>query len=185
MNNDNYENEEFLIKEISNGCEVAYAYLFKKFHGDLCNYLLAISGDSLVAEEISQQAFVKLWEKRKSLSIQDNALKPYFFRIAYNLFIDYKRKEKKKNQLIEHLKQDAYLDIINTESSQFEQRLKLLNTEIENLPNQCRTVFILGKKEGLKYHEISDILNISIKTVEAHMSKALKKLRTQISIFFF
>tara|TARA_R110000744_G_scaffold111486_1_gene209736 strand:+ start:59 stop:262 length:204 start_codon:yes stop_codon:yes gene_type:complete len=56
-------------------------------------------------------------------------------------------------------------------------------TEIENLPDQCKKVFILSKREGLKYREISERLHISIKTVEVHMSKALKRLRTQLTVF--
>ncbi len=183
MDNNNYMNEEFLLEGLKKGSEVAYGYFFKNNYKDLCNYLLAISGDSVLTEEIAQQAFVKLWDKRESLSIQENALKPYFFRMAYNLFIDAKRKDKKKHKLLEHLKMEAYSDLIDVDSSLFEQKLKRVEAEIENLPDQCRKVFILGKKEGLKYQEISEILHISIKTVEVHMSKALKRLRTQLTIF--
>jgi len=183
MDNNSYINEDNLLKGLKEGSEVAYGHLFKMYYKDLCNYILAISGDTMVAEEIAQQAFVKLWDKRDSLSIQGNALKPYFFKMGYNLFIDSKRKEKKKNKLLEDLKQDAYLEVINIDHNQLEHRLKLLDAEIENLPDQCKKVFILGKKEGLKYREISEMLHISIKTVEVHMSKALKKLRTQLTIF--
>lgn len=183
MDNNNYMNEKFLLEGLIKGSEVAYAYFFNNYYKDLCNYLLAISGDSELTEEIAQQAFVKLWYKRESLSIQDNALKPYFFRMAYNLFIDAKRKEKKKYKLLEHLKVEAYSNLVDIDNSQYEQKLKLIDDEIENLPDQCKRVFILGKKEGLKYQEISEKLHISIKTVEVHMSKALKRLRTQLTIF--
>ena len=154
MDNNNYMNEKFLLEGLIKGSEVAYAYFFNNYYKDLCNYLLAISGDSVLTEEIAQQTFVKLWYKRESLSIQDNALKPYFFR-----------------------------NLVDIDNSQYEQKLKLIDDEIENLPDQCKKVFILGKKEGLKYQEISEKLDISIKTVEVHMSKALKRLRTQLTIF--
>ena len=73
---------------------------------------------------------------------------------------------------------------MDTDASLFEEKLKMVEQEIENLPEQCKKVFIMSKKEGLKYQEISDRLHISIKTVEVHMAKALKRLRAQLTIFF-
>tara|TARA_R110000751_G_scaffold72626_1_gene147180 strand:+ start:600 stop:1154 length:555 start_codon:yes stop_codon:yes gene_type:complete len=176
--------EKFLIQELRRGSELAFRHFFELYHSELCNYLLAISGDAKLSEEIAQQAFVKMWEKRKKLFIQENGLKKYFFKIAYHLFIDSRRKINREIKLLEQLKQEAHMDILAADSNQFEQKLRLLEAEIENLPEQCKKVFILGKREGLKYREISERLEISIKTVEVHMSKALKRLRTQLSIFF-
>lgn len=184
MDNYSYKNDKFLLEELKKGSEVAYDYFFRSYHKELCNYLFAISGDLKLAEEIAQQAFIKIWDKRATLSIQENGLKKYFFKIAYNLFIDSKRKVKKEYKLLEHLKQEAYFDIVDVDFNQFEHKLKLVEAEIENLPEQCKIVFLMGKKEGLKYKEISEILQISIKTVEVHMSKALKRLRTQLSFLF-
>jgi len=184
MNNDCYTNEKFLIEELKKGSELAYGYFFRSYHKELCNYILAISGDYKLAEEIAQQAFIKIWDKRGVLYIRENGLKKYFFRMAYNLFIDSRRKGKKEFKLLEDLKQEAYSDVVDIDFKQFEQKLKLVEGEIENLPEQCKKVFIMGKKEGLKYREISEIMHISIKTVEVHMSKALKTLRTQLSFFF-
>ncbi|TLP80147.1 RNA polymerase sigma factor [Maribacter sp. ACAM166] len=185
MDNNSYKDDKLLIEELKKGSEVAYDYFFRSYHKQLCNYILAISGNSKLAEEIAQQAFIKIWDKRATLSIKNNGLKKYFFKMAYNLFIDYKRKVKKEFKLLEHLKQEAYSDIVAIDFNQFEHKLKLVETEIENLPDQCKKVFVMGKKEGLKYQEISEKLDISIKTVEVHMSKALKRLRTQLSPFFF
>ena len=85
---------------------------------------------------------------------------------------------------MENLKQQAYLELVETDAVLFEERLKKVEEEIENLPEQCKKVFIMNKKEGLKYKEISEKLHISIKTVEVHMTKALKRLRAQLTIFF-
>lgn len=184
MNYKSYNDENTLIKDLIKGSEGAYGYLFKRYHKELCNYLMAIAGDSRLAEEIAQQAFVKIWEKRNKLNIQENGLKNYFFKTAYNLFIDSKRQESKKYKLLESLKKDAYTELLQVDYHEFEERLKSVEAEIENLPDQCRRVFILGKREGLKYKEISERLHISIRTVEVHMSKALRRLRTQLSSFF-
>ena len=184
MDYKSYNDENILIKDLMKGSEGAFGYLFRQYHKELCNYLMAISGDSRLAEEIAQQAFVKIWEKRKKLNIQENGLKNYFFKIAYNLFIDAKRQESKKFKLLENLKKEAYIEVLKFEYQEFEDRLKIVEAEIENLPDQCKRVFIMGKSEGLKYREISERLNISIRTVEVHMSKALRRLRTQLSSFF-
>ncbi|MGB3145955.1 MAG: sigma factor-like helix-turn-helix DNA-binding protein, partial [Maribacter sp.] len=94
------------------------------------------------------------------------------------------RQESKKFKLLENLKENAYSEVLKVDYSEFEERLKIVEAEIENLPDQCKRVFLMGKREGLRYKEISEILHISIKTVEVHMSKALRRLRTQLSSFF-
>lgn len=184
MDQKGYHNEKYLVEQLRKGSEEAYGHLFKQYHRELCNYIAAISGDMRIPEDIVQQAFIKLWSNREKLFIQENSLKKYLFKIAYNLFLDSKRKEKKEFQLLESLKQEAYLGLMETDTSLFEERLKKVEAEIENLPEQCKMVFILSKKEGLKYKEISEKLHISIKTVEVHMAKALKRLKAQLSLFF-
>jgi RNA polymerase sigma-70 factor (ECF subfamily) len=141
----------------------------------------AITGDSKVAEDIAQQTFIKIWDNRDKLQVEENKLKRYLFKVAYNLFIDAQRKKKKEFQLLEKLKREAYLDLTDVDTSLFEERLRKVEKEIDNLPEQCKKVFILSKREGLKYREISEQLHISIKTVEVHMAKAMKRLRAQLT----
>jgi RNA polymerase sigma-70 factor (ECF subfamily) len=176
--------EDLLIGQLKEGNSNAFKQVFKLYHKDLCNYIQAISGNTKLAEDIAQQTFIKLWDKRENLNLQEGKLKQYIFRIAYNQFLDTKRKKKKEFELLENLKHAAYLDLVDTDASLFEEKLKMVEQEIENLPEQCKKVFIMSKKEGLKYQEISDRLHISIKTVEVHMAKALKRLRAQLTIFF-
>lgn len=183
MDYKSYNDENILINDLKKGSEGAYGYLFRRYHKELCNYLMAISGDYRLAEEIAQQTFVKIWEKRKTINVPENGLKNYFFKVGYNLFIDAKRQESKKFKLLERLKGDAYMEVSRIDYHEFEERLKIVEAEIENLPDQCKRVFLMGKREGLRYKEISEILHISIRTVEVHMSKALRRLRTQLSSF--
>jgi len=145
--------------------------------------MTAISGNPRIAEDIAQQTFIKIWENRKKLSVSKDKLKRYLFKVAYNLFIDSQRKKKKEFELLENLKQEAYLELVDADTSLFEERLKKVEMEIDNLPEQCKKVFIMSKKEGLKYREISEQLHISIKTVEVHMAKAMKRLRAQLTSF--
>ena len=117
------------------------------------------------------------------MQIENDKLKRYVFKVAYHVFIDAQRKKKKELQLLESLRQEAYLEMVEVDSSLFEERLKKVEKEIDNLPEQCKRVFILSKREGLKYREISEQLHISIKTVEVHMARAMKRLRAQLTSF--
>lgn len=183
MGQKSFTNETYLIEQLQNGRKEAYAHLFGLYHRELCNYMTAISGNQKAAEDIAQQTFIKIWDNRRKLSVSENKLKRYLFKIAYNLFIDSQRKKKKEFQLLEKLKDEAYLEMAETDSSLFEERLKKVEQEIDNLPEQCKKVFIMSKREGLKYREISEQLQISIKTVEVHMAKAMKRLRAQLTVF--
>ncbi|WP_375324057.1 RNA polymerase sigma factor [Flagellimonas sp. GZD32] len=183
MDQKNFDNETFLIEQLKKGSKDAYGHLFKLYHRELCNYMTAISGNPRVAEDIAQQTFIKIWDNRKKLFVSKDKLKRYLFKVAYNLFVDAQRKRKKEFQLLENLKQEAYLDIAEADTSLFEERLQKVEKEIDNLPEKCKKVFIMNKKEGLKYKEISEQLHISIKTVEVHMAKAMKRLRAQLTSF--
>ncbi|WP_299781572.1 RNA polymerase sigma factor [uncultured Formosa sp.] len=175
----NYDNEDILINRLKVGDEAAYKHLYKLYYSELCNYINTISGSMDVSKDIVQQAYIKVWNKRESLSIE-YSLKKYMFRIAYNLFIDLKREHTKNNLLIEQLKYQVVNDMVESPAVDFDKMLHLLITEVDKLPEQCKKVFLLGKKDGLKYREISEELNISIKTVERHMTKALKRLRENL-----
>ncbi|MBP1839885.1 RNA polymerase sigma factor [Formosa algae] len=175
----NYDNEDILIHRLKVGDEVAYKHLYKLYYSELCHYISTISGSMDVSKDIVQQAYIKVWNKRESLSI-DYSLKKYMFRIAYNLFIDLTREHTQKNLLIEQLKYEVVNEMVESPVVDFDKMLQLLITEVDKLPEQCKKVFLLGKKDGLKYREISEELNISIKTVERHMTKALKRLRENL-----
>ena len=132
-----------------------------------------------LSKDVAQQAFIKIWKKRDSLGIEFS-LKKYIFKIAYNVFIDSQRKKKRDYLLIDQLKYEAANEITDLSYDNLDVLLDLVNSEVDQLPAQCKKVFLLGKKEGLKYREIAEELNISIKTVERHMAKAVKRLRNRL-----
>ncbi len=179
MSTFNYNDEQILIDRLKKGDENAYNYLYKIYYSELCTYFNTISGSRDIAEDLVQQAFIKIWKKRNSLVIE-NSLKKYIFKIGYNLFVDLKRKSKKDMLLFDQLRNDAVTEMLEYSNDEYEEKMKILNLEIEKLPTKCKTVFLLGKVNGLKYREISEELNISVKTVERHMTKALKRLRKKL-----
>ena len=156
---------------------------FNKYYNSLVNYVFAISKSKTIAEEIAQETFIIFWERRKNLFIRNNYLKAYLFKTAYYKFIDDNRALNKKYKLLEDLRNESYLELIDFDNSLKEDQIRNINLIIDSLPNRCKQIFLMSKIEGLKYKEISHNLRISVKTVEVQISKALKILRSKLVTF--
>lgn len=156
--------------------------MFKTHYCALCMYSTHIVGSIDVAEDVVMDAFVRLYEKVKN----GEAIlftKSYLFQMVRNASIDYC----KKNNMV--IRVDDTADVIDDDDWQEQsEREARLWKEIDKLPDGCRKVFLMSKCDGLKNREIADLLNISIKTVEAHISKAYTMLRgkaREIYLMFF
>jgi RNA polymerase sigma-70 factor (family 1) len=150
--------------------------IFDSHYDYIRNYLFYLSGDIGLAEDITQDVFLKLWEIRGN--VKDMTVKPLLFKIAKNLFINsHKRKVldlKFINNRVENIENESPQYIM--EFKEFDQRLQ---RALSNLPEQCRTFFLMNRIDDLKYQEIADSFGISVKAVEKQISKALKLLRVQ------
>ncbi|MCA1919303.1 MAG: RNA polymerase sigma-70 factor [Flavobacterium piscis] len=179
MKIDNYDNNATLIESLSKGDEGAYNYLIDTYHHQLCVYANSLVKNIYSAEDIVQNVFIKVWEQRTRLK-PDHALKSFLYKLVYNEFIDLYR----KNQSLFSLEK-SYYDALNSviqedDSESFQRVLNVVNREIQNLPPKCKEVFILSKKEGLTNIEIAEHLDVSIKTVEAQITKAFSILRSSL-----
>jgi RNA polymerase sigma-70 factor (ECF subfamily) len=171
-----------LAMRIKLGDEQAFELLFRKYYIRLCSFANKFLNDPEEAREIVQYVFEKIWEERDKIDPEDS-LKAYLFKIAQNLSFNKLRRKKVESRYAEVLK------IVYIERQEFSVHESLLVNEleehishsIEKLPSKCRTIFELSRIEGLKYREIADTLNISVKTVEAQMSKAIRSLRIELS----
>ncbi len=179
MEKDRYRNKEILLGDLREGVMPAFTHVFNCYFNELNSYISVICGNQVMAQEIVQQTFVKFWDKRKNLIIKDN-IKRYLFKMAYNLYKDLQKQSVKELALIQELQYAAIAGIIEKDPEDTERRMQLLNQEIDKLPKKCKAVFLLAKKEGLAYKEIAERLNISIKTVEVHMSKAMLRLKSTL-----
>lgn len=179
MKTDNYSDNNILIESLRNGDESAYNYLIDTYHHKLCVYANSLVKNIYSAEDIVQNVFIKVWEQRTRLK-SDHAIKSFLYKLVYNEFIDLYR----KNQSLFSLEKsyyDALNGIIQEEDSEsFQRMLNAVNKEIQNLPPKCKEVFILSKKEGLTNIEIAEHLDVSIKTVEAQITKAFSILRSSL-----
>ena len=163
--------------------EAAFEQVFKTYYKNLHAYAFTMLKDEAEAEEMVQQVFFKLWERSDHLSFS-GSIAAYLYRAVHNESLNFLKHQKVKTSHQLHV---AYSMKNKSEQSQ----PKMLRNELENklrealndLPEQCRTVFQLSRFEDMKYKEIADKLEISVKTVENHMGKALKILRTKLADF--
>jgi len=171
--------EKALFERIKKGDEKAFEILFHKYYGYLCLYAAKIINEDSAAEEIVQDFFVKIWEKREHLFIE-TSLKNYLFRSVKNLCINYIQHNKTKIRHAQHV----LSEVENNFSDDYNYPEIDLSVKIEesinSLPEKRKEIFRMSRQEGLKYHEIAQKLNISIKTVETQMSLAIKTLREKL-----
>jgi RNA polymerase sigma-70 factor (ECF subfamily) len=168
--------DSILSGNIKKNDEKAFKILFDRYYKKLLDYAFTFTGDLQEAEDIVQQTFITLWTNRKKIDAQ-KSIKSYLYRITHNTYIDTYRKQKHKESFFDEIKERALRDRINGDDEIIEQRILKLKVVIDSLPDKCKEVLQMNKFQGLKYKEIADQLNISVKTVEAHMNTAFKKIR--------
>ena len=156
-----------------------YELVFRQYYESLCHYANSWMKDMDAAEEVVQNTFVKLWEKRESLKLEVS-VKSYLYKAVYHASLNEIKHQKVKDKYIKMKGNEEPSGELRSESSlrELERRIEAALTK---LPEQCRLVFQLSRFEHLKYREIAEVLNISVKTVENQMGKALKLMRQNLS----
>ncbi|MEX2380654.1 MAG: RNA polymerase sigma-70 factor [Vicingaceae bacterium] len=168
-----------LAKQIKQGDIRAYELLFKAYYQALCNFAYTFTEDLSVSEDIVQEIFVKLWEKRSELNIKDS-IKSYLFQSTKNACFNHLKHQKVHRKFEVYSKKNDPFSQDTSEEVNAKQLAALVDTAIEALPEKRKKVFHLSRQEGLKYKEIADKLGVSIKTVETQMGLALKFLRREL-----
>ncbi len=137
------------------------------------------------AKGLVHEVFIAMWEKLETLP-EDTNFRSYLYTAVRNRSLNYLR-DMKRQVMIDHVPEDL-LSVENDDLVAKELELEI-EMAIQSLPEKCRMVFELNRMEGLKYSQIAEKMAISVKTVEAHMSKALSILRERLgeflSVLFF
>jgi len=175
--------DEQIARLLSNKDEATFERVFKTHYKSLHAYAFTMLKDEDEAEEMVQQVFFKLWERSENLSFS-SSIPAYLYRAVHNESLNFLKHQKVKAGHQMHV---AY----SMKNTSEQAHGKLTGKELEQkfrealneLPEQCRTVFQLSRFEDLKYKDIAEKLDISVKTVENHMVKALKILRTKLVDF--
>lgn len=183
MNDDN----SCLFERIRKGDETAFELVYKSYVSRLYYFVYEYVPNTDIVENIVQETFMTLWNKRSTLADNTN-LGAYLFTVARNNCL-YKLRDRRykqrlfkstdvdESELNENLDSLSAIDMSLISFSEIEQ---IIENTIRRLPPQCRTVFILSRFEDKKNREISEELGISLKTVEMHVSRALKLFRTTL-----
>ncbi|HEY8401819.1 MAG TPA: RNA polymerase sigma-70 factor [Cytophagaceae bacterium] len=157
-----------------------YEKAFKTFYASLCRTVYKLVRDKDASEDIVQEVFIAIWKNKESLKI-NTSLKAYLFRASVNSSFNYLQKSKRLASMEEPgvLVDPPAVNSVE-ETVAFKDLEALINKNIDRLPAACRSIFILSRYEQMSYKEIAETLQISVKTVENQMSKALKVLRENL-----
>ncbi|MEM8965755.1 MAG: RNA polymerase sigma-70 factor [Bacteroidota bacterium] len=158
----------------------AFEKIFKSTYGDLLRYAMSFTSDKGEAENVVSEVFYKLWKQRSNIRI-NTSVKSYLYSATRNQALDGLRKTQSTQAMMEKTPSASSAHALSPEEKLIGQELEeCIQNAINQLPEQRQLIFRLNREEGLKYREIAQRLNISIKTVETQMSRSLKALREAI-----
>ncbi|HET8735290.1 MAG TPA: sigma-70 family RNA polymerase sigma factor [Pricia sp.] len=170
-----------LIERLRNGEEASFIELVDLYDRRLFGYALTLTNDHALSQDILQNVFLRTWEKKNQLRIT-SSLQNYLFKTVYNEFINHYKKSR-STIVLEQKYFEALEKAVQThDDSSWEKVLARVTEEIERLPPKCREIFLLSRKEGLTNLEISEYQKVSVKTVEAHITKAFGVLRKKMGV---
>jgi len=172
--------EKDYIIGLKRGDFASFDQLFSVYKERLYAFALGYLKSTEYARELVQEVFIKVWENREELD-EEKSFNAYLFTISKNIILNHLRKRANDKKYIEYIKQHTGIEYTKTEEkieySDLEAQAKKI---IDQLPPGRKKIYRLSREEGLTYEEIAKKLNISKKTVENQMSRALKFLRERL-----
>lgn len=167
------EDDIILLNLIREGDKLAFRHLFETYFTPLCRFMHLYVHETTIVEELALDIFTYVWENRQTFQIQ-LSLKAYLFQAARNKCLNTLRQKKQTVRL-----DDTNIDFVETNEMSLEtdELYHLIQEAVLALPDKCKEVFQLSRTENLTNQEIAQQLNISVKTVEAQITKALKRIK--------
>lgn len=176
------KSDNILLQKIAQGDQIAFKAFFEHYYPELLNYAFYIVESRYAAEEIVSSVFINIWQQRSKL-VEVKNLRSYLFVSVKNRSYNYVR----DNRQIQAHEEDHDRHFLSTsfenpESLYLSEELrKIILDSIEQLPARCKMIFRLVREDGMKYKEVAELLDISVKTVEVQMGRAIAKLKTTLS----
>ena len=173
-----------LILSLQKGEKPAFEAVYTDFFGVIYHLSLQYLHDEKVAEEIVQDSFMKLWEIRETLNERFN-IRNFLYTITKNNCLNYLRNQRtalKHQENLKYLEMQFNYEALEKMGSyvEFEELRLKIDQAIASLPDELRETFLLSRFDEMQYKEIAEKLSVSIKTVEARMTKSLKILRHEL-----
>ena len=174
------QNESQLIQALSKGNTLAFNTLFRAYGSRLYRFAYGYLKSEAESEELVQEVFMKIWEKRADLK-KELSFKSYLFTITFNLI---KKHFRARAHAFEYLKSEISdgLDMQTTQKITYNSLYQYIGKLVDQLPERRKIIFIKSRFEGLSVKEIAEELEISHKTVENQLTDALKHVRTKINV---
>ena len=180
-----------IIQALKEGKNDAYKNLYAAYFTLLCTYAQKLVSDNFAARSIVNDVIFSIWKNRSQLDIQD--LRSYLLRAVRNKCLNFIAQEKRRNTLYlpKEEDQDLFKEVsLNWSDTPIDQLLAKeldikIRQAIDKLPEQTRQIFLLSRSADLKYHEIAQMLDISIDVVKYHIKQALLRLRKELHEYFF
>ncbi|MDH6358557.1 RNA polymerase sigma-70 factor [Parabacteroides sp. PF5-9] len=173
-------NDLLVLKKIKEGDIKAFEKIFKLYYSPLCLYATSLTGRSEAAEEIVQELFYVVWKEKEHLQIF-RSFKSYLYGAVRNRSFQYLEHMDVRNRYRETvLSGNQQTTVSPHEQLEYNELQTLIDQALQKLPERRLRIFQMHRFEGKKYAEIASLLSVSVKTVEAEMSKALQTLRKEI-----
>ena len=177
MPKSNTLNDQELLRLLAKGNELAFAQLFDQFWDSMCLAAFKVLKDKDVAQDLAQDVLLDIWKKRERLEIEN--LQAYLHTAVRYKVLKYIDKHKTPLTDLDFV--DEYIEDNSSQVTlEFKELNEILQGEIAQLPDQCQKVFKMSRFEQKSNFEIAKELNLSIRTVENHISIALKRLRPRL-----
>lgn len=156
-----------------------FKYIYDQYFDAIRSYLYYRSGDTELATDIAQEAFIKVWEKQFDYELK--RIKALLYKISGDMFISHIRREKVAGKYQKEIK-FTYKEENNDNTLEYEELKQNYEKALAKLPEKQRVVFLMSRMEELKYKEIAERLKISVKAVEKRMSIALSELKKTLKV---
>lgn len=175
--NHNKQNISLVIASLKKGDERVFKTIYEENKKSLSSFINTYTKNQAQTDDIVQDTFIKLWDFRESLA-ENNSVVSFLYKTAYNKFIDTYRKKKREQSMLDGWLYKRLI-LLKKDDENKKEKIRLVQEAIEKLPTKCKEIFMMSKFEQLKYVEIAERLDISIKTVEAQMGKAFSIIRKE------
>ncbi len=173
-------NEKELFALMAKGDEAAFTKIFDYYQPRLYPFVLKMTRSEMVAEEIVQEFFIKVWTNREAATNIEHH-RSYMFKMVVNRTISYMRSIARRARVAENAASESMLERNTTEEMvDLKNVEEIINEAVKLLPEQQKKVYILSRRQGLNAEEIAGLMNLSHKTVKNHLTEALRFIKGQL-----
>lgn len=181
MPNEEFKNDALLVAALKFDSHEAFVKIFRQYYANLVHFTARFIPDKSSCEDIVQEAFIRVWTNRKKLET-DTSIRSYLISLVQNLALNELRHRKVKMQY-QDMNHETILSLSPDEHMFFSELSDAYETALARLEPEVRETLMLSRQEKMKYSEIAQRLNISVRTVESRISKGLKFLQQNLQIY--